>query len=363
MAISGGLDSAALVCFTRATCPDLSLHLLHLYSSSVPVADERSKAIAVAEKAGLTIAFLDIDPHTYTNDLGCQFESISFTPTKSFLTLGLTHAMRRKFSDSGISELLSGDGGDQLFLRFRTPSLIKELVAEGGRSGRYVRHLADYAALNSESFWTISWDYLTGQTAARISNLYTARTPSVPFLNGAFCPIAGDAVVSGSTRPWRSESRKFQFFGLRDSELNDCDIAGVPVRERKPFLYWPLIKYCMSLRRSLHTHEGRDRALERAAFREFLPDVVYCSEAKGGADDPRNRFDHAQLADALLDGELVRRGLLEKDQLRNVENQAIRTDEACVLARATTIESWLNRVRARQHHLNENSGSSPSAGR
>lgn len=81
--------------------------------------------------------------------------------------------------------------------------------------------------------------------------------------------------------------------------------------ERKPYVFWPLIRLSLQIPRSVHCHAGRDRAVERAAFVDILPPEIARRTGKGGG-CIESRFDYQQLAKGLVGSELCPHGLLEE---------------------------------------------------
>jgi asparagine synthase (glutamine-hydrolysing) len=82
-----------------------------------------------------------------------------------------------------------------------------------------------------------------------------------------------------------------------------------------PLLSQPLVEFCLGLPTYLLTHGGHGRALARRAFASELPARIAARRSKGGMEehlkevlDSNREFAHS----VLMDGELVRRGLLDR---------------------------------------------------
>ena len=82
-----------------------------------------------------------------------------------------------------------------------------------------------------------------------------------------------------------------------------------------PLLSQPLVELCLQLPTYLLTQGGRGRALARRAFASELPSEIINRRSKGGLEEHITAVLSRNLAFArsmLLDGELVRRGMLNR---------------------------------------------------
>ncbi len=85
-----------------------------------------------------------------------------------------------------------------------------------------------------------------------------------------------------------------------------------------PLLSQPLVELCLRIPTYLLIKSGRDRALARLAFERDLPTEIVRRRAKGRADQHVRNILDANLdfvRELLLDGFLVRRGLLDRAAL------------------------------------------------
>ncbi|MFC7428346.1 hypothetical protein [Nocardia tengchongensis] len=133
---------------------------------------------------------------------------------------------------------------------------------------------------------------------------------------------------------------------MRNAEINQIALAGSEITQRKPALFWPLIRASLTTSRTHHLHRGIDRALERALFTELPTEIVHRA-GKGGGRDPDTRYDYRRLAQDLCEGELCDRNLLDRQELTHLADGRVPDgDTKFALIRATLTNEWITRALA-----------------
>jgi asparagine synthase (glutamine-hydrolysing) len=124
----------------------------------------------------------------------------------------------------------------------------------------------------------------------------------------------------------------------------DTDIERTPV-----LMSQPLMELCLRIPSYVWITGGRDRAIARRAFADVLPPAIVRRQQKGAIDQYNLRiFDanEAYVRDLLLDGLLVKEGLLDRARLeRYLTRGASRTgfEYNDVLRHHLCTETWLRR--------------------
>jgi asparagine synthase (glutamine-hydrolysing) len=115
-----------------------------------------------------------------------------------------------------------------------------------------------------------------------------------------------------------------------------------------PLLSQPLVELCLALPTFVLTRGGRGRALARQAFEGDIPAEIAGRRSKGGMDEHIAAVLQRNLPFArslLLDGELLRRGLLDRGRLEATLSGRISPLAAHVgeVHNCIAIEAWLQR--------------------
>lgn len=115
-----------------------------------------------------------------------------------------------------------------------------------------------------------------------------------------------------------------------------------------PLLSQPLMELCLRIPIYVLTHGGWDRAVARRAFYEDLPPEIRNRRHKGGIEEHlRLTLEHNRgfLRELLLDGALVREGVIDRPRLEEVLSgraTRIATGSGELLEYAG-VEAWLGR--------------------
>jgi asparagine synthase (glutamine-hydrolysing) len=122
-------------------------------------------------------------------------------------------------------------------------------------------------------------------------------------------------------------------------------IAGDP-ENVNPLVSQPIIEMCLKIPTYFHANGDRDRALARRAFSQNLPHDVLCRTWKGGVEGHAKAMLMHNLGffrELLLDGLLVKRGILDRSRLeialsgRPTKSDAFNTEVFDYVG----IEAWL----------------------
>ena len=115
-----------------------------------------------------------------------------------------------------------------------------------------------------------------------------------------------------------------------------------------PLFSQPILELCLRIPTYVLTHGGWDRAVARRAFYDDLPPAIRNRRNKGGIEEHlRCTLEHnrAFLREVLLDGALVRQGIVDRGRLAEVLSGGatrIAAGSGEILEYAG-IESWLRR--------------------
>lgn len=345
--LSGGVDSSILLsCLAQASTPSI-VTCLNLHSPGSD-SDERRYARLAAERAGCELIERE-------RDAAFRLEAIlkvARTPTPgNYVGRMSAHIDARLAAELGAMALFTGSGGDQLFFEIPRWWPAADYLRCRGLDRGFVSAAMDAARLGKVSVWST----IVSAFAERLC-------PTLPWLQGPHDrPLIGPTAAGMAASAQRFihpdllqatdlplAKATQTFYLLHPTPYYDPFHAENAPETVNPLLSQPLVELCLQLPAWVLTHGGHGRALARRAFAGDLPREIATRRSKGGMEEhikavlARN-IDFAR--SMLLDGELVRRGLL--DRVRVVEALSGRPTTLPIpsgqLHVYLGIEAWLNR--------------------
>jgi asparagine synthase (glutamine-hydrolysing) len=320
--LSGGLDSSTILgCLKRSEyCPLVTC--LHLESGG---ADDNDRVFAelAAKEAGVELV---IQPG-YSPDARYDERVFSLprAPKPSVANLGLT-------MDSNLRNLVparvnaeaiwDGQGGDHLFFEPRSPFGAVDYAFRHGIAGEFTQCVRDAVRRSRLSYWTVLG------TSIRLGLLRGRWHPEdqyhreAAFLNpGVVFPNIADYVW----QTWSQDTsdlppgKRWQICLLaclihRHRPVPELQYAA----EHHPLFSQPLVELCLRIPIYTLLHGGADRALERAAFRDIVPEPIIRRENKGTvAITAMSKIRECLpfLRELVLDGVLVRERIIDRSAL------------------------------------------------
>ena len=346
--LSGGLDSAiVLSCLDRA---DVATDVICLnYHSPGSNSDERP----LARMAALRARRLLIERERDSSYSLAQALDVARTPSPGNYVgrLHTTHVDAALAGEIGAPAMFTGAAGDQLFWEFRGWWPAADHLRVRGPGIAYLKAM-DAARLSDRSVWEVF----------RLSMLERlGRLPSIDDAEPHLTLIKRDSLPSAAQR------KRYTHPALDDAEalpigkrihleqlLFPLDYYDPYLLEAapelvNPLLSQPVIERCLATPTYMLTHGGRGRGLARLAFANDLPKQIVQRRSKGGMEEHVTAVLKANLDFArglLLEGQLVRRGVLDRVKL-----------ETALSGRPTTlgaytgevhiylgVEAWLHRM-------------------
>ncbi|MEK6357289.1 MAG: asparagine synthase-related protein [Burkholderia cenocepacia] len=342
---SGGIDSsvvAVAACDLHRGSPQ---SLLHGYSPNSFDTSEIYFFETVANHIRGSKILVDTGSSSLLPTLSTELLAPSLRPCKMFSTIETTSRLFLAAQRAGSKVVLSGDGGDQLFLRLRRRALTRELTFECNTLFEKIRMLSHLASHDRLSIWDVVHELIHGDTSKSMRRrLFDSHKPSSNILSCRSNHEMIDPIPNIHLIKHLPISAAFQFIGIRNAELNYANIKNCLTNERKVFLFWPLIRAAISAQRKNHIQNGMDRALERHAFKELLPDAVFYRAGKGGGLDILNRFDYQSIGTSLFDSTLCKIGLISPDKLQSALRQPIEHEAALSIASAKALSDWIDTI-------------------
>lgn len=321
VSLSGGLDSSIVLAALMKAASPPPAYAMHAYFPASAESDERRWARAVAERAGVEIDCIELN-----------IDDIDLTSVRNFtfnaepincLGSAISGARNRHFAEKfGVQSLLTGHGGDMVFLQGATASAEDYVWNHGWRWGA-LRCVAENALVNRTSFY----DALAATVSSRrhgqglsLNALMKNRTNAI-IRKDVFEEVDLDKQCSH----WLSELQEISVGKAAQLSNSWCtQYHTIPsnddweVLKIHPLLSQPVIETIARIPAYLFCLHGVDRGLARYAFRHDLPRAVAARQSKGSAHDYYENLYTRHLPffrESLTSGNLVQLGILDAEAL------------------------------------------------
>jgi len=314
--LSGGFDSSVMLGLLRRNT-EAEITCVTEYWEGAPEGDERAHARAVAAANGAELKELRFDPARVNYAL-CLNAPLTAKPTLALLSLG-NRDLTAFYDELGVSLVTSGQGGDHLFQRSRTPWIAADALCDRLHPKALLEIAVDTARLTGQPVWDVFAAMVLG--AARL------KSPVRPHSNvmGALKPAEDDAEAPAdhawfAKLRWASPARVLRIHHLLQA-LSYFDEGALPngSRTHPLLLSQPIMETCLRIPAYVMVAGGKERALARAAF----ADLVSLDVARRVTKGETTRYFAAVLAanqawirEILIGGKLVECGVVDAEALK-----------------------------------------------
>jgi asparagine synthase (glutamine-hydrolysing) len=340
--LSGGVDSSAIVGVSARLAGE---HIRHAFTATFPgfERDEWSYAEEVARMASVARHHAvrpKVEELLDDIELLVRDQQEPFGGTSIYAQWRVTRAAR----EAGVTVLLDGQGGDELFGGY-TGIAGWALRAAGPRAA--LSALAEDRAIAGD----LAVAYTVGRTPRALARHHRLRRAS-PYVTREYAREA--ATVDLLPPDWRQTSsplrRELLVQAFHTSLPNLCrygdhNSMAHSVEMRMPFLDRRVAEFAFSLPPSLVFHGGVTKRMLRAAMRGLVPDRVLDRRDKVGYETPeRAWFDdpagRARVAQIVLDPSLRASGRYDVAALER-DYAAGSWSNVSALWRVLNVELWL----------------------
>ena len=353
-ALSGGLDSSIVATLLGKTPSRIPVTCLNYFTTDTE-GDERRYARVVAEKAGFPLIEKQRTPRSI--DLRSVL-NIAATPSPWIYQYAVEHAAYEleQAQQCGATAVFTGGGGDGIFYRAEAGYSVADYVHRHGITSRLPAIALNAARLEGRSLFSVLWHAYADRrpgarrnSAAEYANQQTLVSAATmashsQFLHARFEVANGVDVPPGKQMQITTTSTPPSFY---DQFNQPQALERVP-----PLVSQPVVELCLKIPTYVLVENGWDRSLARKAFATDLPAAIVNRRGKGAIQHHVRTIFNTNLKfmrEFMLDGELSRRGILDRKQMENCLSgrQSLGgTDFTEILDHVST-EAWINRqVRA-----------------
>jgi asparagine synthase (glutamine-hydrolysing) len=323
LSLSGGLDSSILLACLRDAPSQPRVTCFHYYPLGADL-DERAFARAAAATAGL-----ELIERARESALSLQpLLGVHRSPEPTNYPYFLEHSRldAQLAAEHGAAAVAIGFGGDQLFYQECAHWAAGDFLHRRGPRPGLLRVALDGAQMDGLSFWHVlrlatssyllqeRWSPL--QQAGRMRPLLAREAVEEARRSAAFLhPLLRHPRGVPSGKLWHAH-QMCQPFDFYDPIGRSGDAQRIA-----PLYSQPLMELCLRIPTYVLTHGGWDRAVARWAFHDELPPEIRNRRHKGGIEEHlRLTLEHNRpfLRELLLDGALVRKGIVDRGRLEEV---------------------------------------------
>ncbi len=353
-ALSGGIDSSAIVCGMRFIEPDLPIHTVGFVASNSPKSEARWMEY-VNKHVGANVHTVSPNPQDLSRDL----DDLIRTQGEPFGSTSIYAQYRvfRTAREHGLTVMLEGQGADELLAGYQGyPAYRMMSLLETGRfggaldffrrwknwPGRDGMHLLRHTA----SLWMGDRTYHA--LRARIGKTISPSWLRNPLLDEAGIRSDYPRIVPGSAPPGR---RVIQQLGTEISRRGlpallrqgDRNAMRFSIENRVPFLTRDFAELLLSLPENyLVSPQGETKHVLRIALRGIVPEAVLARRDKIGFETPEQNW----LRDILPQ---VRTWIGEADRIPFFNTPALQADLESIMSGKTPFSwqvwRWINFIR------------------
>ncbi len=339
-ALSGGIDSSALVCAMRHLEPSMDLHTFS-YVASEGAANEESWINSVNAHTRAISHKVTIEDYDLSSDID-DLITIHGEPFGS-TSIYAGYRIFKKARETGIVVCLDGQGADEMFAGYHGyPQAILLSMLENGQITRMARFLGAWADWPGRMRFDALQRLISEILPHRLHGFgrsIIGRSVDKPWLKQDVLRKSGVRLA-----PYPLTKRTHEGRGRRLAELERSLLTGGglshllrhgdrnsmrwSVESRVPFLTAGLAEMALSLPESfLVSDRGETKSVFRAAMRGIVPDSVIDRRDKVGFETPELRWLNSDKLD--IDSILEPAAeipFLDVDQLRQAVNAVLNRD-------------------------------------
>jgi asparagine synthase (glutamine-hydrolysing) len=325
-ALSGGIDSSALVGSARFLEPDLDIHTFSFVAKDSPFNEE-----LWIDKAN---SFFRGIPHKVeldSSDLGADFDDLIRTQGEPFGSASIyaQYAVFRSAKEAGITVTLDGQGADELLAGYHGyPSSRAISLLETGQLRQLMGFVRDWSRWPGRSSISLV-RAIVGETfpsglqrffreSVLKNSVFISQKWLVADLDHPL-PVRLERIPEAKGRRL-AETLKYELTSAGLESLlryNDRNSMRWSVESRVPFLSIPLADFALSLpEKYLLSGKGETKSVFREAMRGLVPDEILTRRDKIGFRPPEGRW-LRELSDQLFTCDLFEG--LESLEIVNVQ--------------------------------------------
>ena len=352
LSLSGGLDSS-IVYAALDTAARRKLTCFHYYPIGSDL-DERHFARLVARSGGSELIERPRDPTLSLEPL-LQVEASHEPAANCLYYLENSRLDAQLAAENQATAAFTGWGGDQLFYQNHASLAAADYLHYSGLRPQLLRIAFDSARMDRVSVWKV----LHAAFAERIRHRPWSLREEVREYRPLLRPEVVDEVYRSAlyVHPLLSDCRatpsgKFWHALQLSGPWEFYDPLGRPDDPERvsPLYSQPVLELCLRVPVHVLTVGGWDRAIARRAFYNELPPEVANRRNKGSIErHVRAIFEHnvTFMRELLLDGALVREGLVDRRKLATVLSGKASPVRASVgeLLDFVGTEAWMRRWR------------------
>jgi asparagine synthase (glutamine-hydrolysing) len=320
--LSGGLDSSVILGCLMGSAHRPLITCVHLESSGAGESESAFAQLA-ADAAGIELV---VQPgYSQHSRYDERIFRLPRAPKPSVAHLGITieSDLRNVIPSQTRAEAIwDGQGGDHLFFQARSALGAVDYAFRHGITGDFSMHVRDAVRLSGSSCWGVL------HKSIRLGLLRSDWQPEdeydreATFLNPEILPAN---IIDYIWQPWSEDrsnvppGKRWQISLLASLIHRHRPVPGLQYADQHhPLFSQPLFELCLRIPIYTLLRGGIDRALERAAFRDCVPESIIRRQNKGSIATTfmsKIRESLPFIRDLLLDGVLVQERIIERSSL------------------------------------------------
>jgi asparagine synthase (glutamine-hydrolysing) len=320
--LSGGLDSSVILGCLKGSAYRPLVTCVHLESGGAGESESAFARLA-ADVAGVELV---IQPgYSQQSRYDERIFRLPRAPKPSVAHLGIIIESNLRNlipSQTRAEAIWDGQGGDHLFFQARSSFAAVDYAFRHGITGDFSKHVRDTVRLSRLTYWGVI------RKSIRLGLFRAHWQPEdeyhreATFLNPEILP---PNIVDYVWQPWLENSsdlppgKRWQIGLLACLIHRHRSIPGLQYADQHhPLFSQPLFELCLRIPIYTLLRGGIDRALERAAFRDCVPESIIQRENKGTvatAFMSKIRESLPFMRELLLDGVLVQERIIERSSL------------------------------------------------
>jgi asparagine synthase (glutamine-hydrolysing) len=353
--LSGGLDSSIVAGYLRDS-PSRPNVVAVNYHAKGAEADERSFARQTADYCCFKLIECE---RVVSKSLRTLFElPLTARPGSYVMSVDHTASERSLARELGAASIFSGHGGDEVFFAGAAEYSPADFLYERG----FARQIFDIIASSARAQNLTTWRVLRSAFSRGVFTTKWSPT-SLSLLRRHRQLLNPDLISQFARSQWDFYTWPPSSRGAPPGVLQQRFLLEEPIDFHGPLSTWdspeqvsplmsqPLLDLAARIPSYVFSRDGGDRELARSAFSGCVAPGILRRATKGCAEDWLESMflaDREYFRERIMDGYLLRRGLLNR---RNVENVlsggfATRVESFSELFHIVEVEAWLqNSVR------------------